>query len=91
MGLLQHDQAYLFVLELRCAPVEEIIVQIAIARSELELIQKRLVVHHVERIEHVVALVLRDDQRVLHQCLQGVLLGHRVEGVRCSVNERLVT
>lgn len=66
----------------RTAPVIQIVLQITVANAELQFGEELLVLHQVERIEHIVVVVLRRDQRIVHQVHPRRLRGHIVERVR---------
>ncbi len=52
---LQEDESNVARLHLRAAPVEQVVVEFAVASAELELLQHLLVLHHIQRVEHVEA------------------------------------
>ena len=80
--LLQEHESEVGGLELaRKAVVVEVVVKLAVPRPEFELLQELVVVHHVQRVEDVVALTLGHNQRVVHQLQQRRLGGHVVVGV----------
>lgn len=56
--------------------------QVAVSDAELERLEERLVLHEVERVEHVEAGVLRRDEGVVHQLVPRRDGGHVVERVR---------
>ena len=50
---LHEDQPDLRGLHIGALPVEQIIIQIAVAFTEVELVDEFLIVHQVQRVKHV--------------------------------------
>lgn len=58
-----------------------IYLEVAVPGAELELVDELLVLHHVQRVEHVHVQVPREDEGVAHEILERHGGGHVVEGV----------
>lgn len=65
-------------------PVIEIIVQRAVSASELQILEDLSIAHHLQRIEHIAALLLRRNDHILHQLLHA----HRRVRVVIAVRRR---
>lgn len=78
---LHQNQSHLLGSHRRATPIVQIVLQIAITDSELQLLQKLLVLHQIQSIEHVIVLILGRDQRVVHQIRPRIPLSHIVERI----------
>lgn len=65
-------------------PVIEIIMQRAVPASELQILEDLSIPHHLQRIEHIAALLLRRNDHILHQLLHA----HRRIRVVIAVRRR---
>ena len=62
------------------APIEEVVVELAVADTELELLQEKLVIHEVEGVEDVEVGGFGSDEHLLDALLQSLLVAD-VEGL----------
>ena len=79
---LEQNQADLFGRHGWRTPIVTVKLQKAIARAKLEILEHRLVLEQLERVEHIKVLLFGEHERIAHQLLNAVLVGHNVERVR---------
>ena len=63
---LEEDEAHLVGLDVGAPPVVHVVLEVAVADAELELLQKGFIVENVEGIKYVELQPLRKDERIGH-------------------------
>lgn len=79
--ILQKNNCNLAILHVRAFPVVKVVVQEAVARTELQLFKEGAVVHEVEAVDNIYADFFGVDQEIVHELREVGFGGHIVVGV----------
>ena len=78
MANLKENQAYLIGGHVRAVPVVEVVVESSVTRSKLESFDEILVIHKIEAVHDVHAVLLGKNESIVHKLSQGSLSGNVV-------------
>ena len=76
---LQQHKSNIAMLHRGTQPVVNIVLQVPIAHAKLQIIQEAIIIHQVQRVEYIMALILGQYETVSHQLTQVHGRGHVVE------------